>query len=256
MQKFIVYFNNQRKKINDLYLNDKSNSNHHCQHLGAIGSLRMKITEMMKNIIPTEEYSYFHNEVYNRLTWTINDTSLTSQQISAINSMKNLTSRTKMLIDDMVDGIFKETKEYYDLYFEDRFINYYFDLAYHTDRVDKLMKITDKIQKYLYYPFNLDKEDKLKIMYLINNSKNEMTIRPDNIKSKVKKEIIEKIEIVIEKKNVSLEYKQKIVKELDNLKVQGLKDKCIELNISIVGAKLKNDYITRLYKHYGITLSN
>lgn len=65
--------------------------------------------------------------------------------------------------------------------------------------------------------------------------------------------MIEKV-IEVEKKTElsDIEKKKMIVKELDNLKVSGLKDKCIELGISIVNVKLKKDYLEKLYKYYGI----
>lgn len=251
MKKFIEYFNNKRGKINNLFINDSINRNHYGLHLSAIGSLRIKIIEMMKNTVPTEEYSYFHNEIYNKLMFTINDTSLTSTQLLAVDSMKNLTSRTVMLIEDLIDGIFKITKKYFDLYFENVFIDYYFDLNKHQERVDKLTKITDKIQKYYYYPFDLDSNDKINILKLMETTKEEIYTSKENTEVKKKEE---KKMVIIEKKceMSSIEKKKIIVKEIDNLKVSGLKDKCIELNIPIIGAKVKKDYIDRLYKYYGI----
>lgn len=90
-----------------------------------------------------------------------------------------------MLIEDLIDGIFKESKQYFDLYFEDKFIDYYFDLANHYSRVDKLSKVTDKIQRYYYYPFDLDSNDNIKVLKFIESDDKGPTIRPGKIKGKI-----------------------------------------------------------------------
>lgn len=100
MQKFIEYFNNKNSKIGNLYTNDTTNRNHHSLHIRVIYSLKIKIIGMIKTLIPNEEASYFNNEIYNRLLSNISDRQL------AIKASNILSTRIKMLIKDLIDGIF------------------------------------------------------------------------------------------------------------------------------------------------------
>ncbi len=251
---FINFFH-ERRADGEFAIRTGQDKNVIYQSYGSWSSIFLLILTRINSGIAESDKSSFNNNLLYELQTGVNSSSLTEGEKKGLPYINYMTEESKEVIYKWIEPIIDKKFDYLncknsellriylDRFLIPKFYTWKLNGSKFGDVISDINQILGKTMVYegsYYSSIQLESDDT--VMKLIRFLLTEKKI--------IEKKTIEKKEEVL-KKDVSLD-KIKILKEINGLKVQGLKDKCGELKIDISKCKLKKDYVDSLYKHFGL----